>query len=256
MRVSRFFSPIPLALVFLLAPAAKARAADAGGGMSPKAPMTKTGAGPDWSFNATIIEACSCPMFCQCYFNTKPAAHGHNHGGGGEHFCRFNNAFQINKGHHGETKLDGARFWLSGDLGGDFSHGKMDWAVVTFDKSLTKAQKDGIAAILPSLYPVEWKSLTTSEGTIAWQHDKDSAQASIDGGKTAEVKLKRFAGMKDEPVVIHNLKYWGLPRNDGFIMMPNEVEAYRVGDKPYEFKGTNGFMITIDMTSKDIPPAN
>ena len=28
---------------------------------------------PEWSFNATIIEACSCPMFCQCYFNTKPA---------------------------------------------------------------------------------------------------------------------------------------------------------------------------------------
>src|SRR5262249_55523583 len=28
-----------------------------------------------WDFNATIIEACSCPMFCQCYFNTQPADH-------------------------------------------------------------------------------------------------------------------------------------------------------------------------------------
>jgi hypothetical protein len=35
--------------------------------------------------------------------------------------------------------------------------------------------------------------------------------------------------------------------------MPNTVEAYRIGDKPYEFKGTNGFMITLDMTSKDVP---
>jgi len=25
-----------------------------------------------------------------------------------------------------------------------------------------------------------------------------------------------------------------------------------VGDKPFEFKGTNGFMITFDITSKDI----
>jgi hypothetical protein len=33
----------------------------------------------DWTFNATIIEACSCPNPCPCNFNSaKPAAHsGH-----------------------------------------------------------------------------------------------------------------------------------------------------------------------------------
>jgi hypothetical protein len=36
-------------------------------------------------------------------------------------------------------------------------------------------------------------------------------------------------------------------------MMPNEIEAYRVGPQAYEFKGTNGFMLTFDMTSKDVP---
>jgi hypothetical protein len=55
-------------------------------------------------------------------------------------------------------------------------------------------------------------------------------------------------------VVIHNLKYWGTPRNDGFVMMPNDVEAYKTGAKPFEFKGTNGFMITIDMASTDVKP--
>jgi hypothetical protein len=34
-------------------------------------------------------------------------------------------------------------------------------------------------------------------------------------------------------------------------MMPNDVEAYRTGDKAFEFKGTNGFMITIDINSTD-----
>jgi hypothetical protein len=34
--------------------------------------------------------------------------------------------------------------------------------------------------------------------------------------------------------------------------MPNEVEAYRVGPRAFEFKGTNGFMITYDINSKDI----
>ena len=78
--------------------------------------------------------------------------------------------------------------------------------------------------------------------------------ALLDGGKTAEVKLHRFQGLTDAPVVIHNLRYWGAPRNDGFVLMPNTVEALRTGDKAYEFKGTNGFMITVDLNSKDFAP--
>jgi hypothetical protein len=57
--------------------------------------------------------------------------------------------------------------------------------------------------------------------------------------------------MTDAPITIENLRYDGAPRNEGFTLMPNKVEAYRVGDKPFEFRGTTGFMITIDMTSED-----
>jgi uncharacterized protein DUF1326 len=206
---------------------------------------------PQWSMNATIIEACSCPMFCQCYFNSQPSAHeGH---GAGEHFCKFNNAFKVNRGHYGNVKLDGLKFWVAGDLGGDFSKGQMDWAVLTFDKTMTKEQRAGVAAIVGHIYPVKWNSLTTAEGTIdTWKYDKDSAYAALDGGKSAEVKLKRHPGNTNEPVVIKNLKYWGTLRNDGFVLMPNEVEAYRVGEKAFEFKGTNGFMITFDINSNDV----
>ena len=58
--------------------------------------------------------------------------------------------------------------------------------------------------------------------------------------------------MTDEPAVLKNVRYWGTPRNDGFIMMPNEIETYREGPNAYEFKGTNGFMLTFDMNSKDV----
>ena len=84
---------------------------------------------------------------------------------------------------------------------------------------------------------------------ISWTASKDEARATLDGGKTAEVHLKRFQGMSNDPVVIQNLKYWGAQRNDGFVLMPNVVEAYRVGPKAFEYKGTNGFMITFDVTS-------
>jgi hypothetical protein len=209
--------------------------------------------GEAWSMNATIIEACSCPMFCQCYFNPKPAGHGGHEGHGAAHFCRANNAYKVNRGHYGATKLDGAKFWLAGDLGDDFSDGEMDWGVLYFDKALTKEQRSAIETILGHLFPVKWRSFKTAEGSIdKWAFTKDEAHALLDGGKTGEVRLKRFPGMTDEPVVIRNLVYWGAPRNDGFVLMPNEVEAHRTGPKAFEFKGTNGFMLTLDITSKDV----
>ena len=55
-----------------------------------------------WSMKASIIEACSCPMFCQCYFNTKPSAHS-GHEGHEMHFCRFNNAIQVAQGRYGDV---------------------------------------------------------------------------------------------------------------------------------------------------------
>ena len=88
---------------------------------------------PDWAINATAIEACSCPHFCMCYFNAHPAAHHAN--GKTEHFCKFNNAYKVNKGHYGNVDLTGAKIWLSGDLGGDFSQGQMDWVVATSTKA-------------------------------------------------------------------------------------------------------------------------
>lgn len=219
---------------------------------------TPAAAAPAWSMNATAIEACSCPMFCQCYFNAEPASHGGDMAGmkhEAEHFCKFNNAYKINAGKSGAVNLAGAKFWVSGDLGGDFSKGQMDWAVLTFDKAVTKEQRDAIGAILGKLFPVKWNSFTMAEGNMTWEATKDAAHATMDGGKTAEVKLARFQGMTNDPVKIMNLKYWGAPRNDGFLMMPNQIEAYHVGPKAYEYKGTNGFMITIDMKSTDFETA-
>jgi hypothetical protein len=220
-------------------------------------PATSGASPTDWAMNATVIEACSCPMFCQCYFNPAPAGHapaaGHE-GHGAEHFCRANNAYKVNKGHYGATRLDGAKFWIASDLGADFADGEMDWAVLYFDKSLTPAQREGIGAIAARVFPVKWKSFQTAEASIdKWEFTRDEAHALLDGGRSGEVRLKRFPGMTDDPVVVKNLRYWGAPRNDGFVMMPNVVEAYRVGPKKFEYKGTNGFMLTLDISSKDFP---
>ena len=93
------------------------------------APLTLAADQADWHFNGTVIEACSCKMFCPCYFNTSPAG-THEHGP--EHFCKFNMAYKVNDGHHGETDLTGVRFWVAGDLGPSWEDGTTEWAIVTF----------------------------------------------------------------------------------------------------------------------------
>jgi hypothetical protein len=210
--------------------------------------FAQTKATPEWSLNATIIEACSCPMFCQCYFNAAPSAHhSGGHGEAAEHFCRFNNAFKVTKGNYGTVKLEGAKFWVAGDLGGDFSKGQMDWATLTFDPSVTKEQREGITAIMGRLYPVKWNSFTVvKDGAMEWKFTKDRAEARLDGGKTAEVVLNRNPGMTDDPV--EQNPYWGAPQR-GFAKAKRGPGLS--ADKAFEFKGTNGFMITFDINSKD-----
>src|SRR5262245_13951633 len=202
----------------------------------------------EWSVNATVIEACSCPMFCQCYFNTKPA--GHHTAEGHKHFCKGNLAWKINSGHRGSVTLDGVKFWLAGDLGGDFSTGQGEWAVLTHQASTTPEQRQAVRVFLERIMPLQWKSFAEAEGEIdEWRRDNDAAVATLNGGKTAEIRLKRFPGMTSEPIVIRNLPYVAAPRNDGFVLMPNEVEAYRQGANAFEFKGTNGFTLTVDVSS-------
>src|SRR5215468_5306239 len=86
---------------------------------------------------ADTIEGCSCPLFCECYFNAAPA---------NPHMCQFDNVYKFQTGSHwGDTDLSNVKVWVSGDLGGEWGKQKdmpTEWATVTFDKSSTPAQRE------------------------------------------------------------------------------------------------------------------
>ena len=215
-------------------------------------PMLRASEGMDWHFNGTVIEACSCPMFCQCYFNTEPASHPEHDG---EHFCKFNMAYKINEGHHGDTDLTGVKFWIAGDLGASWEDGETEWAIVTFQSGTTDAQKAGVATALGHIFPVKWKSFEVAEDAeIEWMATEDRAEAKLAGGMHAHTILNKHEGLGGETGVLENIAYFAAPRNDGFKMMPNEVETWKVGDRAFEFNGTTGFMVTVDMSSEDVAP--
>jgi hypothetical protein len=215
------------------------------------APLLSAAENPDWHFNGTVIEACSCPMFCPCYFNTEPALKQTEHGA--KHFCKFNMAYKVNEGFYGATDLAGVLFWVAGDLGETWKDGDTEWAIVTFQPGTTEAQKAGVAAALGHIFPVKWKSFEVAEDAeIEWTASEDRAEAKLADGAKAHIILNKWEGIGGETGVLENIAYFGAPRNNGFKMMPNEVETWKVGDKAFEYKGTTGFMITVDMTSKDV----
>ena len=205
----------------------------------------------DWAVNATIIDGCSCRMLCPCIFGspaTVGSAATHEHTG--HRSCYFNAAFQVNKGHYGAVALDGLKFWFAGDKG------DAKTVELTFEPSATREQRAAIRVFMSHFLPLKWTSFTEgSDAGIDWRAEAVRAEAKLDGGRAAEVVLTRNPGATGEgTTVIKNMSYFAAARNDGFNIMPVEFIAYRRGPKPapFEFRGTSGWTITIEMNSKDV----
>jgi hypothetical protein len=122
---------------------------------------------PGWALDAKIIEACSCKLMCVCYFNNAPD----------KHFCQFNNAFRVTAGHYGNVKLDGLKFWVSGDLGDNFGDGTASWIALTFDPAATQEQMDAVPKILAEIYPLQAEVLGVVKKPISWEIKGDMAVA-------------------------------------------------------------------------------
>lgn len=191
-----------------------------------------------YSVTADTIEGCSCPLFCTCYFG--PSAD--------EHMCQFNNVYRFRKGsHYGGVDLSNQIVWVSGDLGGEWHKHPgpgmpTKWAVVTFDKKSTEAQRNAIGGILNIVFPVKWGTFGTREDSIEWHEDAKTAHAKMASGM-AEIKLERTAGPdKKSPSVVKNLQYWFSTSNDGFAL------AYSThhfdGENKFSEAHKNGFTIT------------
>ncbi len=208
----------------------------------------------DWAVNATIIDGCSCRMLCPCIFGspaTVGSAATHEHAG--HRSCQFNQAFRVNKGHHGKVSLDGLKFWFAGDKG------DAKTVELTFEPSATEEQRTAIRVFMSRFLPLEWRSFTEGpDAKIDWTAGATRAEARLDGGRAAEVELTRNPAATGEgTTVIKNMSYFGSTRNDGFNIMPVELVAYRRGPRPapFEFRGTSGWTITVDLSSKDVVAA-
>ena len=199
-----------------------------------------------WQARLQYIEACSCDLFCPCYFNDHAS-----HQGTGEHKCNFNNVARVVTGKHGDVDLTGVKVWLSGDLGSDWAtKGQADWLVATFEPKTTKEQKDGLMAILTKVYPVKWNSVQMDTSPITWHVSPDgkTAHAKLGNGK-GEVNLTRFDG--NDPAhgaIIQNVRYFAATWNSPFSLYHSD-HYYKGFGKNYQLHHANGFTITVESSS-------
>jgi hypothetical protein len=200
-----------------------------------------------FAVTADTIEACSCPLFCSCYFG--PSAN--------EHMCEANNVYKFRPGsHYGNVDLSNQTVWVSLDLGGEWHKNPgpgmpTNWAVVTFDKSSTPQQREAITGVLNAVFPVKWGSLATREDTISFHDGEKVAEAKMGSGM-ASVRLEKTTGPdKKTPTAVKNLQYWFSQGNDGFVL------AYGThhwdGDHKFSYEKRNGFTIAWK-ASGDVKP--
>jgi hypothetical protein len=221
-------------LLFLAAVPGCTGGAGGAGGAGAKAaePGEKT-----WSIKADYIEACSCNLFCMCYFQSHPE---------GERFCEYNMAVKITSGHVGNVSVAGEYLWLSGDLGGDFSKGAKG-VVITFNTTTPKEKREAIGFLMTKIYPAKFDSVKTDEGPITYEKHGLNGHATL--GDRAEITLTGVKDGKGDPSVIHNLQYWGAQKNDGFYLAYSD-HRYKGNGYDYEHKHRNGFFITVEAAGK------
>jgi hypothetical protein len=192
--------------------------------------------GPSWRMKADYVEACSCHLFCPCYFN-KHAEHPS---------CEFNMAVTVREGHSGPTSLAGAKYWLTGDLGDKWgTEKKAPWVIVTFDPYTTKAQRDALAPMILKTYGLDWADLKIQEAPIEISHAGDIVEAKLAGGQMAYMKLKREPGADGRGVVLKNVKYFDASTNEGFDMYKSIEHRADVGGRKFSYSDRNAFLITI-----------
>ena len=89
-----------------------------------------------WSIAGEEIASCNCAWGCPCQFNALPT----------QGRCEALHAFQIQKGHFGDTKLDGLRFariyWWPGPV-----HEGNGIKQLIIDKQATSEQREALVAL-------------------------------------------------------------------------------------------------------------
>ena len=92
-----------------------------------------------WRIDGDYFETCNCDYVCPCVSSNLAATPTQGH-------CLFALVFQIDKGHHGQTSLDGLNFAVVGTTPAAMGAGNGSAGVIV-DERANQAQRDALVGI-------------------------------------------------------------------------------------------------------------
>lgn len=93
-----------------------------------------------WKLRGEFMESCNCDYLCPCIYTNSQGSVTHDH-------CVSIQAYRVDEGHYGDTRLDGLKFALVIRSGKVMSDGNWIFAGVV-DEKANDAQRKALAAIV------------------------------------------------------------------------------------------------------------
>lgn len=153
----------------------------------------------DWKLSGTYFETCNCAAACPCVFLSPPT----------EGDCTGMVAWHIDRGHYGNTSLDGLNVALAVYSPGHMVENKWK-AAAYFDEKADKAQNEALHTIFSGKAGGHPQVLASFIGEMAgarnvpmrFESDGKTSRLSIPG--VAEAEIERIEGQGGQPVTISN----------------------------------------------------
>ncbi len=189
--------------------------------------------GTDWRLKGDWIKNCNCAFGCPCDFLARPT-HGN---------CQGVAGMRIERGHFGDTTLDGLSFFAVVDFPGPLHEGNGTLQAI-IDERATAAQRDALFRILSGKHAAEGtlfhifslivtKMLDPIFAPIAFAFDMD--------GRTALVSIPGVLETQSKP--IRNPVTGAEHRIE--VVMPNGFEHHRAEIASARIESTGGIKFNV-----------
>jgi hypothetical protein len=150
--------------------------------------------GISWALHGREFANCNCSYGCPCQFNALPT-HGN---------CRAVVGIQIDRGHHGETKLDGLRMAGIFRWPGAVHEGNGE-AVPIVDRRANPAQREAILRIMTGQDTEPGATMfNVFASTLSKAYEPVFADIDFDvdvDKRRARIKVEGYIDLRGEPIV-------------------------------------------------------
>lgn len=197
-----------------------------------------------WNLNGTYFEACNCEAACPCIFTSPPT----------EGECTALVAWHIDKGHYGDTALDGLNIALAVHAPGTMVATKWK-AAAYFDDKASAEQSDALHAIFGGKaggHPAVLASFIgemVGASSVAMAYEADGRRSSLSISGIADTAIEMIEGQGGLPITVegHPLciapgKPATVARSSAFVFSDHRWD--------WKFSGRSGLMSEFNYRSE------